>query len=328
VSRIWSLLFLGVVVLAGISSLHGLGQAGLMGAGTTATNSSYSSSSSPSSASLRLSPYWPDSISRWRNQIYKVAYVYGLDPDLVAAVVYAESRGQADVTSHAGAVGLMGVMPYGPGLEWRPTAEQLRDPETNLRWGTSILADILRQTGGDAFAALAAYNGGWRQANQAYTRAYATEVLNQYAQAVVVRAGGEPTDAGAWTIAIEKTRGHVAPEPYLVLGDLPAASNLLIGEHVLYQAIDRRGTVYYVKGYAVPLKLPPTTAQTTSSPMPQLSGEAADLMARDKTRQRAPMVLLACLPSLQRLRGQVGSRWFEPSACMPPTPTPTPLTEE
>ncbi len=281
-----------------------------------------------SAATPRLSTYWPDSITRWSNQIYKVAYMYGLDPDLVAAVVYAESRGQADVESYAGAVGLMGVMPYGPGMEWRPTAVQLRDPETNLRWGSSILADILRQTGGDVFAALAAYNGGWHQAHRDYTRAYAAEVLNNYAQAVVVRNGGETAMAATWTIAIEKNRGYVPQERYLILGDQPATQNYLIGEHVVYQAIDRRGTSYYVKGYAVPLKAPPPeranaggamvnrdSINTNNEGTVNTAVTNTDTATVDKSRTRAPRVLLACLPTLERLRGQVSSRWFAPSTC-------------
>jgi hypothetical protein len=263
-----------------------------------------------------LSSYWPANIAQWSNQIYKVSFVYGVDPDLVAAIVQAESRGQADVESYVGAVGLMGVMPYGPGLEWRPTAGQLKDPETNLRWGVSILADILRQSGGDVFSALAAYNGGWRQAHQSYTRDYAAGVLNDYAQAVVVRSGFPPDTAVAWTIAIEKNRGHVPQERYLVLGDQPAAPNRLIGEHVVYQSIDRHGTAYYVKGYAVPLKVPPADRVSAAEKLLTVNSDRTDGdTAVDKSRSRAPRVLLACLPSLERLRGQVSSRWFAPSTC-------------
>lgn len=323
-SRTWPIFLIFLLVLAGIPSTR----VSVRAASSQATRPltvSMTAVKIPPSAPL-LSTYWSEDITRWSNQIYKVAYVYGIDPDLIAAVVYAESRGQADVESYVGAVGLMGVMPYGPGLEWRPTSRELQDPETNLRWGVSILADILRQSGGDVFAALAAYNGGWRQANREYTQAYATAVLNEYAQAVVVRSGREPNTAVAWTIAIEKSRGHVPQERYLVAGTQPASPSSLIGEHVVYQAVDRRGTAYYVKGYAVPLK----TAIVTNSPETKLEAEIEtesestaasppatqnEAVSPDKNRSRAPRVLLACLPSLERLRGQVGSRWFAPSAC-------------
>ncbi|MCA9981421.1 MAG: transglycosylase SLT domain-containing protein [Anaerolineales bacterium] len=321
-SRTWPIFLIFLLVLAGIPSTR----VSVRAASSQATRPltvSMTAVKIPPSAPL-LSPYWSEDITRWSNQIYKVAYVYGIDPDLIAAVVYAESRGQADVESYVGAVGLMGVMPYGPGLEWRPTSRELQDPETNLRWGVSILADILRQSGGDVFAALAAYNGGWRQANREYTQAYATAVLNEYAQAVVVRSGQEPNTAVAWTIAIEKSRGHVPQERYLVVGAQPANPSSLIGGHVVYQAVDRRGTAYYVKGYAVPLKtdvvshVPET--ETPTGTEPETTAVFApptkdDAVSPDKNRSRAPRVLLACLPSLERLRGQVGSRWFAPSAC-------------
>lgn len=321
-SRTWPIFLIFLLVLVGISSSHLYAQAA-PSAGLYQATRPLPAAEAPPEAAL-LSPYWSESITRWSNAIYKVAYVYGLDPDLVAAVVKAESRGQSDVESYVGAVGLMGVMPYGPGLEWRPTTEQLKDPETNLRWGVSILADILRQSGGDVFSALAAYNGGWQQASRAYTQAYAAEVLNDYARAVVVRSGGQPDTAEAWTIAIEKSRGHVPQERYLVLGDQPAAGNKLIGEHVVYQAVDRHGYAYYVKGYAVPLKVPPTkptaALEAVSGGVQQAESAVADApnsasAAQVKNRVRAPRVLLACLPTLERLRGQVSSRWFAPSTC-------------
>lgn len=336
-SRTWPIFLVLLLVLVGIASLR----LSAPGAPTTTLQQSTRpftvttvALADAAPALPLLSPYWPDSITRWSNQIYKVAYTYGLDPDLVAAVVYAESRGQADVESYAGAVGLMGIMSYGPGLEWRPTAVELRDPETNLRWGASILADILLQTEGDVFAALAAYNGGWQQANATYTRAYAADVLNNYAQAVVVRHGGDTDASAKWTIVIEKNRGYVPQERYLVLGEYPATQNNLMAEHVVYQAIDRRGTAYYVKGYAVPLKVPPEGVAATGQAIDAAAGVATssrsgeDVLvgearpnvpttatATDKSRIRAPRVLLACLPSLERLRGQVSSRWFAPSTC-------------
>src|SRR5688572_15901673 len=82
-----------------------------------------------------LSPYWDRSIDQWSTQIGMVAHSYGLDPDLIASVVNAESNGIPDGISYMGAVGLMGVMPTGPGMEWRPTTDELIDPTTNLTWG-------------------------------------------------------------------------------------------------------------------------------------------------------------------------------------------------
>ncbi len=90
----------------------------------------------------------------------------GLDPALVLAVIRAESSGDSQAVSHAGARGLMQLMP--------PTAQEvaeradipysgpdaLFDPELNVRLGTLYLAQMRRQFNDDAFLYLAAYNAG------------------------------------------------------------------------------------------------------------------------------------------------------------------------
>ena len=96
-----------------------------------------------------LSPIWGPTIRQWSTYIGVLAETHGLDPDFIAAVVKEESNGRMDGVSLVGAVGLMGVMPKGPGLEWRPTSEELVNPGVNLRWGVAILAEVVRQAGGD-----------------------------------------------------------------------------------------------------------------------------------------------------------------------------------
>lgn len=81
----------------------------------------------------------------------------GLDPDLVHAVIRAESAYRADAVSHKGAVGLMQLMPA--------TAERFgvtdrQDPAQNLRGGTQYLRELLALFDNDLILALAAYNAG------------------------------------------------------------------------------------------------------------------------------------------------------------------------
>jgi len=97
------------------------------------------------------------------------------------------------------------------GLSWRPSAEELRQPNVNLRWGTGILKQILRDSGGDLFKALAAYNGGWGQIHLRVTRRYAADLLTNYARAVAVRSG-LPVD-GDW-VAIFAVEG--TPDPHTI----------------------------------------------------------------------------------------------------------------
>jgi soluble lytic murein transglycosylase len=89
-----------------------------------------------------------------------------LDPALIAAVIYAESRFIEGQTSEAGALGLMQVTPQtaqaiadesgGTAFE----VSDLDDPDINIRYGSYHLRDLLDQYDGNLVAALAAYNAG------------------------------------------------------------------------------------------------------------------------------------------------------------------------
>jgi soluble lytic murein transglycosylase len=118
---------------------------------------------------------------------------YGLEPQLVAAVIYQESKFDADAESPSGAVGLMQLLPStGQGIAdrtggdaWRP--EDLHNPELNVRYGSWYLRHLLDKYGGDEMLALAAYNAGqanvdrWRAAGSGIrfdeTRHYVERVL-------------------------------------------------------------------------------------------------------------------------------------------------------
>ena len=97
-------------------------------------------------------------VSDYRALIVREARAHGLRPSLVAGLVDVESGGQPAVVSAAGAVGLMQVMP-GEIIPGRPGAEALKDPETNVRTGCGLLAELLKAQGTQA-TALAAYYGG------------------------------------------------------------------------------------------------------------------------------------------------------------------------
>jgi soluble lytic murein transglycosylase len=89
----------------------------------------------------------------------------GLEPSLVAAVIYSESRFR-DQTSSAGARGLMQITPATAlDIAERSDAQtfvlkDLADPQINISYGTYHLRDLFEQYEGNEIAALAAYNAG------------------------------------------------------------------------------------------------------------------------------------------------------------------------
>jgi soluble lytic murein transglycosylase len=89
----------------------------------------------------------------------------GVPPDLIAAVIYSESRFR-DQTSKAGARGLMQITPATAKLIEKLSGgqtfkfEDLSDPDINIRYGTFYLRYLIEKFGNNDIAALAAYNAG------------------------------------------------------------------------------------------------------------------------------------------------------------------------
>ena len=90
---------------------------------------------------------------------------YRLDPALLAAVIYAESKFHANAKSSSGAIGLMQLLPstadgialHTGGTNFQP--DDLYNPEINVRYGAWYLRHLLDKYD-DERAALAAYNAG------------------------------------------------------------------------------------------------------------------------------------------------------------------------
>lgn len=98
----------------------------------------------------------------WMPQIQIAAAENQIDSNLLAGVVYAESRGKADSLSSVGALGLCQLMP--------PTAAELAGqmkipgppyaPEDNLRMGARYISKMLKRHNGDVDLALLSYRLG------------------------------------------------------------------------------------------------------------------------------------------------------------------------
>jgi len=128
-------------------------------------------------------------VRQWESTILEYSEMYGHDPDLIAAVIWKESRGDRYARGPAGAVGLMQVMPREAGFSWRPRARELQEPWRNVFWGSRALAIVIGQSNADIYNALAAYNGGWAQIHLRGPRRFAGEILSDYARAVAMRCG-------------------------------------------------------------------------------------------------------------------------------------------
>ena len=116
---------------------------------------------------------------------------YRLDPDLLAAVIYQESKFRAGAKSKSGAIGLMQLLPdtaKGIAVHTGGTRFEVADlynPEINVRYGAWYLRHLLDKYGNER-TALAAYNAGqdnvdrWRRQGRdiafAETRAYVKRV--------------------------------------------------------------------------------------------------------------------------------------------------------
>lgn len=108
----------------------------------------------------RLSRYLKDHEERLTllQIVYREAMRHELDADLVLAVMQVESAFDRFAISRVGAQGLMQVMPFWRYEIGRPQ-DNLTEVETNIRYGTTILAHYLEVSQGDLVEALGRYNG-------------------------------------------------------------------------------------------------------------------------------------------------------------------------
>ena len=102
---------------------------------------------------------------RYTGIIYEYAEEYNLKPELVCAVIHAESGFNKDAVSSAGASGLMQIMEstaywLAPKIDMEDfDYGQIFDPAVNIRLGCFYLSMLERQYG-DMDVALCAYNAG------------------------------------------------------------------------------------------------------------------------------------------------------------------------
>jgi hypothetical protein len=96
-------------------------------------------------------------MDKYDDLICSAADKHGLDPQLIKAVMKAESGFNKNDVSNKGACGLMQLMPDTAKLLG---VKDIFSPKENVDAGTKFLKDMLYQFDGDLELALAAYNAG------------------------------------------------------------------------------------------------------------------------------------------------------------------------
>lgn len=124
----------------------------------------------PAIRSITQAQYWDDLDVRFpmahQHTLTREASNRGLHSSWVFAITRQESAFMADARSHAGAMGLMQLMPATAretaqrfGIPLR-SPQQAYTPEVNIQLGAAYLSQVYRQFGGNRILASAAYNAG------------------------------------------------------------------------------------------------------------------------------------------------------------------------
>jgi soluble lytic murein transglycosylase-like protein len=113
--------------------------------------------------------------------INKYAKQNELDPYLVAAIIWVESKGNPDaVNKRSQATGLGQVMPKEAGSVFsdRPSTDELKKPELNIMWTCKILGYYRKKLGTDYDAAYRYSGGSYWSSEEDFTNRYWRKVVD------------------------------------------------------------------------------------------------------------------------------------------------------
>ena len=109
-----------------------------------------------------ITTYYP---LEYKETIAECGEQYGIDPNMICAVIATESRFSPEAESQKGAVGLMQIMPdtgewIAGKLKMEFSEEDLKNPEINIRLGVWYLDFLAERFDGEQNTIIAAYNAG------------------------------------------------------------------------------------------------------------------------------------------------------------------------
>jgi soluble lytic murein transglycosylase-like protein len=140
-----------------------------------------------------------------------------VSPSLALAVAETESSFRPHVVSHAGAVGVMQIMPATAYGMYKVKQEALFDPQTNIRIGVQYLEHLIKKYNGRIDLALSHYNGGSGVMKDGKARVlphtldYVARILARSKYYKVVLASGSQLTSRQ-QLAVQASNNHAKPK--------------------------------------------------------------------------------------------------------------------
>ena len=177
-----------------------------------------------SATSWAYSPYKKADIEQ---MVVTEALAQGVPPSLALAIARVESNFDPYALSHAGARGVMQMMPATALGEYNVQASRLYDPKTNIKLGVAFIKQLIASYDGRVDIALSHYNGGSavRDSYNNYriipaTRGYVNKVLAYQREYI-----NEGVDSAAYRGQLAGNSDNKAPAPTRVTAAVSYSSN-------------------------------------------------------------------------------------------------------
>jgi len=126
-------------------------------------------------------PLFQEMTNHWQTLVDDASLEYRVPSKDIFAIMWSESNGNPNVTSKAGAKGLMQVMPFH--FPTGTTEAQMLDPRNNIRTGARILAS--RRAGGsrDLIQVASLYNAGGNADGTPFTNEQRPKIATRWGYA-------------------------------------------------------------------------------------------------------------------------------------------------